>query len=203
VRAVLNGDALRAIKATAKRHKCTPFMVLFAAYTRLLAEKTGRFDQLVGVPSIDRLPRGGQVLLGCFVNLLPVRVTSGATEGFTEVLKHAKDQLLSAYRHAQHVVHAGPWTPQATFNLEPQTVPPTFGSMKAELVESHVGHVEFDLMLNATESADALYLDLDFRLRTLSPELAREWIDRYCEILENGTRLAEQSVQDFGMPHVK
>lgn len=189
VRTTLDGSMLSAVKATAKQYKCTPFMVMLAAYTLLLARRTGLADLLVGVPSTDRLPRAGDVLLGCFVQLLPIRLrVSGAHVTFADALQHVKEQFLGAHRHAAHASETGSWTPQATFNLEPRVVLPGFGATRAELIEVPIRQVEFDAMLNATELDDALYLEFDFRLQAFAASQAADWLDHYVRILGEETR---------------
>lgn len=184
VRMVLDAATLRSVKQAAKQCKCTPFMLLFSAYSLLLAEKSGQQDILVGVPWIDHMSPSGQVMLGCFVSMLPIRQLVDVDAGLETLIEQAKGQLLKAYRHASQVNQAGKWMPQATFNLEPQLAPPRFGGMRAELIECPIRHVEFDVMLNATETPDGLFLDLDYRQRALSAPLAREWLERYRQIVD-------------------
>jgi glutamate-1-semialdehyde aminotransferase/acyl carrier protein len=191
VRIVVDGGTLNEIKSVSKTQKCTPFMVLFAAYGLLLSEQSSQRDLLIGVPVIERMPRHDQVLLGTFVNLMPIRFTLDEGERFESLLRKIKDQLLGAYRHSAHAYEPSGWVPFTTFNLEPQTVPPGFGNLKVELLECPVTHVEFDVMLNVTESQSEFHVDLDFRYRTLKAATAQEWLARYRDILR---RIASEGV---------
>jgi natural product biosynthesis luciferase-like monooxygenase protein/amino acid adenylation domain-containing protein/FkbM family methyltransferase len=92
-------DAPRAaaLRALARREDCTPFMVLLAGFDAWLHRCTGQDDLVVGTPLAGRDHPALEPLIGCFVNVLPVRVRVDAGEGFRALLRRARAALLDAY----------------------------------------------------------------------------------------------------------
>jgi len=182
-RLALDKHVFERIKHYARTHKCTPFMVLFAAYAALLFERSEDTDVVVGIPVSGRDSRAQARAVGNFVNLLPVRVRPQDRMPFAEFVLDAKRELLAAYRHAAHPPRVAPSLLYTTFNMEPAVLPQTFADLRIDLCATPVTHVEFDLMMNVTETAAALYLDLDYRLHVFDADAAQRWLERYRDIL--------------------
>ncbi|HWM71945.1 MAG TPA: aminotransferase class III-fold pyridoxal phosphate-dependent enzyme [Steroidobacteraceae bacterium] len=175
-----------ALVSFARARKCTPFMVLFAAFEVLLFERLGSERFAVAVSAANRSTRAEEVLVGNFVALLPIACRIAPGTGFGRLLDEVKLELLSAYRHAQFPCHFPPEASAAyaTFNMEPRALPLSFGDLEAELTSSPVAHVEFGVMMNVTEAPAFVAVDLDFRERVLDAAEARRWLDHYEEILK-------------------
>lgn len=93
----LSASVVEAVKATAKRFKCTPFMLLCAAYLKLLAGQTRHQDLLVGVPFLSTTPKRGEARVGCFVELMPLRAHISQTDGLKQLAERVKDLMLHGY----------------------------------------------------------------------------------------------------------
>jgi acyl transferase domain-containing protein/glutamate-1-semialdehyde aminotransferase/acyl-CoA synthetase (AMP-forming)/AMP-acid ligase II len=176
-----------AVRQLARRRRCTPFMVLFAAFQALLFERTGSERLTVGVPAASRSTRAGEVLVGNFVNLMPITCETANGDSFERLLAAAKAELLAAYRHAQYPCppFATADSICATFNMEPRALAPCFGDLEASLADCPVEQVEFDLMMNVNEADSQYVIDLDYRERVLDRRGAEQWLMRYQEILES------------------
>jgi non-ribosomal peptide synthetase component F len=192
------------IRTFARESKCTPFMVLFAAFEVLLFERSGRQRFTVGVPAASRSTRPHEVLVGNFVNLLPIVCLAEAGMSFARLLDDAKLELLGAYRHAQYPCPypTAASSAYATFNMEPYASLPRFGDLDAELSSNPVAHVEFGLMMNVTEAPAFIAVDLDFREQVLGEAEALQWLTHYQDILKRVSSdrgrwsLASQPVAD-------
>ncbi|MET0395684.1 MAG: amino acid adenylation domain-containing protein [Longimicrobiaceae bacterium] len=92
-------DAPRAavLRALARREDCTPFMVLLAGFDAWLHRCTGQDDLVVGTPLAGRDHPALEPLIGCFINVLPVRVRVDGGEGFRALLRRVRAALLDAY----------------------------------------------------------------------------------------------------------
>ncbi|GAA3723956.1 condensation domain-containing protein [Streptomyces tremellae] len=83
----------------ARERRTTPFAVFCSAVVALLHHLTGQDDLVVGVPAENRGRRGAELLIGCFLNVLPVRVDCSGDPSFAELLDRVRTELLLAYEH--------------------------------------------------------------------------------------------------------
>ncbi|GAB3885982.1 hypothetical protein GCM10029964_049530 [Kibdelosporangium lantanae] len=77
----------------------TPFTVFTATVLDMLHTVTGETDLVVGVPSDNRIMPGSERLIGCFLNVLPLRVDASGDPSFTELVRRVRDALVTAYDH--------------------------------------------------------------------------------------------------------
>src|SRR5690606_22415481 len=92
-------ELTRRIGALAGAHRCTPFMVLLAAFKVLLSRYTGQEDIVVGAPIANRNRAEIEPLIGFFVNNLVLRTDLSGDPTFEEVLARVRDVTLGAYAH--------------------------------------------------------------------------------------------------------
>ncbi|MBG0815920.1 non-ribosomal peptide synthetase [Planomonospora sp. ID82291] len=84
------------IAALARRARCTPYMVLFAAYQVLLARHTGQHDFCVGTPSAGRDRVELESMIGFLSSTLPVRCDLAGDPSFSELLRRTRRAVLDA-----------------------------------------------------------------------------------------------------------
>ena len=82
-----------------RRSGATLFMTLLAAFQALLQRYSGQDDLIVGVPVANRNRRELEGLIGCFLNMLPIRVDLAGDPSFLELLARVRDRFLEAYEH--------------------------------------------------------------------------------------------------------
>ena len=98
--AFLFDDSLSAaLIALARRQGVTLFMVLLACYYAFLYRYTGQEDILVGAPVANRALRELEPVVGLFVNTLILRVQTGDTQTFEELLRAVQATSLAAFEH--------------------------------------------------------------------------------------------------------
>jgi hypothetical protein len=78
----------------------TSFMTLFAAYNVLLAHLTGARDIVVGSPESGRRRYETESLLGCFVNMLPLRTRILPEDTFGTFLSRVRQTTVDAFANA-------------------------------------------------------------------------------------------------------
>ncbi|MBC2639974.1 MULTISPECIES: non-ribosomal peptide synthetase [unclassified Rhodococcus (in: high G+C Gram-positive bacteria)] len=163
----LDTETHRRIRALARTHDATPFMVLHAALAVLAARLSGTPDIIVGTPIAGRGPRALDDLVGMFVNTLVLRTLVASGDPFGDVLDRVRGVDLDAYTHAdvpfEEVVEAvAPARSRsrnplfqlafAYHNTAPVAV--DLPDVSARIVEVDTGTAKFDLQLTVTESVD-------------------------------------------------
>ncbi len=83
-----------ALRELAARCGCTLFMVLLAVFKARLMAVTGRTDILVGTSVAGRTRAEFEGLIGCFVNLLPLRTRVEGDVSFLDLLEHVRETVL-------------------------------------------------------------------------------------------------------------
>lgn len=92
----LEAEAKQALGELARLGGCTPLAVVLAGLAGLAARQSGAEDMVIGVAAAGRAGRGQQGMMGCCVNLLPVRLRVDPSEGFAALLERSWFSLLEA-----------------------------------------------------------------------------------------------------------
>ncbi|MGA6174805.1 amino acid adenylation domain-containing protein [Streptomyces sp. NPDC012600] len=93
------GGAGAAVDALAKERRCTPFMVLLAAYQVLLHRWTRQEDFCVGVPAAGRGEPELEEVIGYFSTTLVLRAELAGEPTFGELLRRVRRSALSGFAH--------------------------------------------------------------------------------------------------------
>jgi hypothetical protein len=176
----------QAVKAAARSLHCTPFVLMCAAYLKLLAGQTRSRDLLVGIPFLRITPTPNEARVGCFVELMPLRAGVEPTDDFRQLAGRVKELMLLGYQHASAIRELPSAALCATFNFEPRVLPESFGHLAVAYEPARPRQIEFDLMLNVTQTWRSLIVKLDYRHRTLSTGQAAQWLEDYVDIIETG-----------------
>ncbi|MEV6034602.1 amino acid adenylation domain-containing protein [Nonomuraea sp. NPDC052116] len=82
-------------------HRATPYMVLLAAFAVLLGRYAGQDDVAIGSPVAGRSLPELDNLIGCFVNMLAMRVDLSGDPSFAELLGRVRELATDAYSHQE------------------------------------------------------------------------------------------------------
>jgi amino acid adenylation domain-containing protein len=89
----------RGLQALARQDGATLFMAILAAFDILLLRLSGRADLVVGSPMATRGSSELELMIGLFVNMLPLRTWIDRDGGFRAALGAARETALAAYAH--------------------------------------------------------------------------------------------------------
>ncbi|MER7706691.1 amino acid adenylation domain-containing protein [Kitasatospora sp. NPDC097605] len=95
----LDPELTAALDALARRERCTPFMVLLAAYQCVLARWTGSTDFVVGTPLAGRTEAAQEALVGYFARTGVLRADLTGEPDFRAVLHRVRTATLGALSH--------------------------------------------------------------------------------------------------------
>jgi amino acid adenylation domain-containing protein len=95
----LSPTLLTALEQLAHRENTTLFTVLLAAFNTLLHRYSGHTDLVVGTPVANRTHSEAELMLGCFVNTLPLRLKLDPATSFRDLLKQAHCVVLDGQSH--------------------------------------------------------------------------------------------------------
>ncbi|MFB8280257.1 condensation domain-containing protein [Nocardia colli] len=94
-------DGAAAVRELAAAGKTTPFAVFCAAVAVQLRILSGQHDILIGIPTANRTQRGAEQLIGCFLNVVPLRLDLSGNPRFDELVQRVRAAVLRAYEHQQ------------------------------------------------------------------------------------------------------
>ena len=88
-----------ALKAVARRHETSLFMLMLAAVTTLLHRYSGQDEIVLGTPIAGRNNTQVEHLVGYFTNTLALRTDLSGDPKFAELLSRARETTLGAFGH--------------------------------------------------------------------------------------------------------
>uniref|UniRef100_UPI000B0B1E83 non-ribosomal peptide synthetase n=1 Tax=Pseudomonas sp. BIOMIG1BD TaxID=1758731 RepID=UPI000B0B1E83 len=205
------------LRALAKQHNVTLFMLLLGAFNVLLHRYTGQGDIRVGVPIANRNRAEVEGLIGFFVNTQVLRTELTGQTRVSELLQAVKEAALGAQAHQdlpfEQLVEAFKLerslshTPlfQVMYNHQPQvadiTTVNTASGLELGLVEWQSRTTQFDLTLDTYEKSGRLhaaltYADDLFDAATIA-RMARHWTSLLQGMLADaGQRIGELPLLD-------
>jgi hypothetical protein len=172
------------------------YMVLHAAFLNLLHQRTRQNDIVVGTGIANRTRTEIECLIGCFVNLLALRVDLSGDPTFKELLVRVREVCIEAFAHSEV-----PFDKIAKFlqtSHESRTTPlravlvlqnaPTFDVHVEGLTNTRLlfdpGNTRFDLTVFATYVEGGLQIAVQSATDLFSPECANGLLDDYVSLLE-------------------
>lgn len=87
------------LAALAASLRVTPFIAFTAVTALLLGRLSGQERFIIGMPSDSRAMPGSEELLGCFINVVPIRVDCSEAPTFAEFAQRLRDEIVAAYDH--------------------------------------------------------------------------------------------------------
>ena len=184
-------SALPSVREVGREHGATLFMTLLAGLGALLGRYTGEEDLLVGSPVANRARPEVQDLIGCFVNLLALRVDLGGRPGFAELLRRVRDKTLAAWAHQElpfeRLVESlglpqdasRPPLVQVVLSVDHAAVRPRLADLPVERLAIDLGAARFDLTLFAED----LELTLEYGSDLFDEGTAKRFLDHFRTLL--------------------
>ncbi|CAL9375796.1 condensation domain-containing protein [Streptomyces sp. enrichment culture] len=194
------GDLLTRMSEAARERQSTVFTVFLTAVLTVLHRLSGENDIVIGVPCENRTQPGADRLMGCFLNVLPLRVDCSGDPTFAEFQRRVGERLLDAYDHqrlpvadivdALRPVRSGDRQPlfQVTCELQlalwmPLDLPDI--TVEYELV-SH-GTARYEMSFHGQARPDRLSVALELNTGLWSRETGLARIDDVLTVLRQAT----------------
>jgi hypothetical protein len=95
----ISGPTAARLREIGQAQGATPFMVLLALWAVLLFRYSQQEDLVLGSPVGGRHDPDTEAMIGCFVNMLPLRCDLSGDPSFLVLLGRVRDVALGAYRH--------------------------------------------------------------------------------------------------------
>ena len=193
--------ALPARRAAALLDVCraehvSPFMLVLAAYELALTRSSGRADFCVGTSIASRTQRDVEDVLGCFLNLMPVRSDTPGDPTLKDLLHRVRQRCLRAYGHAdlpferlveelavEHDLSRAPLFDVLLAVQNGRSGTATIGelSLTPQLIAAPVAR--YDLALDAEIDEGGMTLLLCYATSLFDPPTARLLLDRIDDAL--------------------
>lgn len=199
------------LKAFSLRQNCTLFMTLFAGYVVLLNRLTGQTDFVIGIPTADRKEADFERIIGCCVNMLPIRCSLHRGMTVAECLDHVRSRLLVAFEHDEYPfsglfyqlaqTHDASRAPlfDVTFNLDRTPDRKQTAGLETTLVSFPVASANFDLTLNVIERHGGLLAELNYNTEIFSRETAQRWLAAWKVLMEEMAENPQQRIATLKM----
>jgi amino acid adenylation domain-containing protein/FkbM family methyltransferase len=193
----INSDLATRLKELAQLEEASPFIVMLTAFNILLWRYSGQSDVVVGSPFACRLLPVLERVLGCFVNMLPLRTILTNGYSFCELVGKVKQTVLEAHAHEEYpfdrIVAA--LRPERSLAANPlfQTVFAVQnqgrGSQeKADGTLEQVsvsGTAKFDLSLVFSDTGSGFAGALEYSTDLFDAQLIDHFIEHYRTLLES------------------
>ncbi|MGF7119706.1 non-ribosomal peptide synthase/polyketide synthase [Rhodococcus sp. BE178] len=208
VGADLNG----AIESVARAHGATPFMVVHAALSVLLARLSGTSDIAIGTPVAGRGEQALDDVIGMFVNSLVLRTEVDGGQSFAELLAAVRAADLDAFGNAdvpfeRLVEILDPERSQARHplfqvmlafqNLDRASL--ELPGLSVAGVDFDVAVAKFDLQVTVEPAENGLAVELTYATDLFDEPSMRTFGERFLRILESVTTDASTRVGDVDL----
>ncbi|MET0649831.1 MAG: amino acid adenylation domain-containing protein, partial [Pyrinomonadaceae bacterium] len=193
----LSAELTQRLLALSRRHGCTLFMTLLAAWQALMSRYSGQEDVVVGTPIAGRTRTETEDLIGFFVNTLALRTDLSGDPSFEELLGRVRETTLGAYAHQdvpfERLVEE--LQPERSLSHQPvfqivfawQNAPRgalRLPGLELESLGREVTTAKFDLVLNMWEAGGALSAGLEYNTDLFDAETARRMTAHLSRLLE-------------------
>ena len=186
LRATLPPELARQVRALSRRHGCTMFMTVLAAFNLLLARHSGQDDLCVGTPIAGRGHHQTEPLIGFFVNTLVMRARIDWEQDVAAMLGATRRNALEAYQHqdfpfdqlveALRPARSMAYTPlfQVMFRYESAALAQVrMPGLAVADVGFDGGSAQFDLQLNVIEDESGLCCEWQYASALFDPGSVR------------------------------
>ncbi|WP_329430734.1 condensation domain-containing protein [Streptosporangium sp. NBC_01495] len=199
----------RRLLALARQSRATPYMLVTAAFAAMLAQWGGQDDVVIGTTADNRPLPGLEGVVGCFVNMVALRVDCGGDPTFAELTGRVRRTVLEAYAHQStpfnEVVRA------LRIHPDPRRMPlfqvtsdwagdgpaiPELAGCEVGFDYVHTRANRYELEMYAGMAGERVVLDLEYAVELWDRKEVEERLERVAALLtravvEPETRISE------------
>ena len=196
----VSADQVARLQVYARKEGLTLFHIFLSVYAITLMRHVGQYDFAIGVPVSNRTRPELMPVIGCFINLLTVRLDGRSRPSFRRFLAETRDRVLSVLEHAEtpfeEVVSrfasdrdlAVPPLFQNTFSFERAPEQQSFAlpALRGSFEEFAVGNSIYDLSLELNQGTTEISGWIDYRLAMFNEEEIRRFASCMMHLLDAG-----------------
>jgi acyl-CoA synthetase (AMP-forming)/AMP-acid ligase II/acyl carrier protein len=193
----LGPDLAGALRDLARSRQVTLFMVLLTGFAMVLHEASRARDLVVAVPVGNRPSRDLEPAIGCFVNLLPLRLAIDGDRSFAALLDTVREATVAALAHQDAPIELilKEWTSNqrsrgdtaipVQFQLRNFGNPESFaaGPLAMSEIEIDPGIAPADVSVEIAEGASHLACSFTYRTDLFSEGRIAGLAERFVEVL--------------------
>ncbi|MEW4568920.1 amino acid adenylation domain-containing protein [Tautonia sp. JC769] len=192
------GAVAQGLTNLARSEGASLFMVLLGAFAALLRRYSGQTDLAIGSPGAGRPHPDLDEVVGCFVNLLVLRVNLPGNPTFRELVRAARETTLEAMAHQdipfERIVESlNPRRDpgqhpliQAVFTVQDYPRPALgWGTLHASTVEFELDVAKFDLTLMMTVHGGTIRGQLGYNAEIFDVKTASRLVDHFQILLRD------------------
>ena len=194
------------LHALAEAERATFFMVLLAAFYALLFRLAGQEDIVVGTPVANRTTSATRNMVGCFINILPLRVRLDGEMSFRALLAQVRetvsealgnqdlpfDRIVALQQVPRDTGHQPLFQVMFAQRLA-GNLPFSADDLECATVDLPVRFTQYDLSFWIEEQAGGLRVQADFATALFDAEVIEALLDSYATLLRAVT-LPEQPI---------
>ncbi|QPL45288.1 amino acid adenylation domain-containing protein [Halomonas sp. A40-4] len=205
----LPADLANALRQLCRKEKCTPFMILLAAWQVLLARYSDQMEFAIGVPHAGRPFDELQDLMGYFVSTQVFRANLSPAMTLRDIVRQVRKDALGLMNHAELpleiLLEARSEQRDPSRNplfqimfgvqMDGDAEQLEFDGVIAEPMRAENGTTKFELSLNCVIGKESVQCDLEYRTDLFEQGTAEKLLERYQQVL---TTLCENHSRCLG-----
>jgi amino acid adenylation domain-containing protein len=198
------------LRVLGREENATLFMTLFAAFQCLMSRLSGQDDVVAGVPIAGRTDSATEKMLGCFINVLPLRTRISGNSSFRELLRDVRRTVLQGFAHQEVpfdviVEHMQPerslsHTPltQVLFNFRNTPAEMVvFPGLSAEIENVMPASIVSDFTLEIERNADALHCTALYNAELFDRASVERWLGHFLVLLDRAVTGADAPIHSL------
>ncbi|KAH8171057.1 AMP-binding enzyme domain-containing protein [Sarocladium implicatum] len=211
----LDDDTFLAVKKACQQLRVTPLHFHLATLEVLLARYAGIDDVCVGIVDANRSDPRIRQMVGCFVNMLPVRGHVEAKSSFAEIARMASKKALAAFDHSSTPIDDiidrvnAPRTPgaaplfQAALNYRTGGIWDlplgTDCTMRLSLDDGKDAEVPYDISVGVSDTAKGCAVELHCQSELYSKEACLSMLKAYVTLLKEAATSPQLRVDEYDL----
>ncbi|MBC8094864.1 MAG: hypothetical protein H7Y43_03530 [Akkermansiaceae bacterium] len=208
---ILEKSLLQKLRAFNASESVTTYMTLLTVYKLVIAAWKNTADVVVGSPESGRRRSETETLLGCFVNMLPLRTRLRPEDTFRSLLNRVRETTAQAFANAdvpfeniQATLRRHDATRSRLFQVWFGPIdalqPFVMGGVQVALQPVFPPEAQFDLSCFVSENADSIRLFFEFKEETLNSAQLDEMLRQFRRVLTEACDHPEMPLGKFLQP---
>ncbi len=201
-------ELVQALKKMGARAGASFFTTLLTAFAAFLQRLTGQQDLIVAMPAAGQSAEGMENVVGHCANLLLIRCAVEPLSSFNECLKQVRAHVLDAYDHQQ--VTFGEVLPLLKFRRDPSRPPLVavafnldqavqakdlpFAGLEVEFHSNPRHYENFELFINASETAGRVVLECQYNTDLFDAETIRDRMESFEVLLAGAAATPDEAI---------